>query len=344
MEQDNRDKVYDSKQSPLVSFVIPMYNEAEHIQPCLDSILVQDYPKECIEIHVIDGVSSDDSASIVENYISTSIAQIFLHNNPKRKTPISLNIGIQAAQGDVIIILGAHTEIDSNFVRLNVNNLNQNRVWCSGGTQINVGKTVLQSSIGVAMSHWFGMPSAAYRYRKKAGYVNTVVYGAYKKEVFNEVGLFEEIGLMSEDAELNLRITKAGYKIYYDPRIKSRYYPRKTLITFFKQMYNYGILRSQIFKKHGSGLLWLHFLPPLVIVFIPLMAIFSLIVQPIKLVVLVIVLLYVIIAAFSALNAFLIQKKGNPFLVSIAFLSMHIAWALGFLAGTLKRNSKSNRK
>ena len=95
-------------------------------------------------------------------------------------------------------------------------------------------------------------------------------------------------------------------------------------------MYNYGILRSQIFKKHGSGLLWLHFLPSLAIVFIPLMAIFSLIVQPIKLVVLVIVLLYVIIAAFSALNAFLIQKKGNPFLVSIAFLSMHIAWALGF--------------
>jgi glycosyltransferase involved in cell wall biosynthesis len=340
MKQDSRDKLFDPKQSPLVSFVIPMYNEAEYIQPCLDAILVQDYPKGCIEIHVIDGVSSDDSVSIVEDYISKSIAQIFLHTNPNQKTPISLNIGIQAAQGDVIIILGAHTEIDSKFVRLNVDNLNQDGVWCSGGTQVNVGETVQQSSIGVAMSHWFGIPSAAYRYRKKPGFVNTVVYGAYKKEVFNEVGLFEEKGVMSEDAELNLRIIKGGYKIYYDPKIKSRYYPRKNFAAFFKQMFNYGILRSQIFKKHGSGLLWLHFLPPLAIIFFPLMVIFSFKVQPINIVMVVIVLLYVIIATFSALNACLSQKKGNPVLVLIAFLNMHIAWGLGFLAGIIRRKSK----
>ena len=80
------------------------------------------------------------------------------------------------------------------------------------------------------------------------------------------------------------------------------------------------------------------------IIFIPLMVIFSFKVQPINIVMVVIVLLYVFIATFSALTAFLIQKKGNPFLISIAFLSMHIAWALGFLTGTLKRNSKSNRK
>ncbi|MBL7109969.1 MAG: glycosyltransferase family 2 protein [Candidatus Marinimicrobia bacterium] len=332
--------IKDSGQNPLVSFVIPMLNEAEHIQICMDSILDQDYPKDKIEMHVVDGGSTDGSVPIVKDYVKTSVTPIFLHNNPKRKTPISLNIGIKAALGELIIILGAHTEIEPDFVIQNVANLNRDGVWCSGGTQINVGKTLQQSSIGVAMSHWFGIPSAAYRYKKKAGFVNTVVYGAYKKEVFNEVGLFEEKGLMSEDAELNLRIINAGYKIYYDPRIKSRYYPRKTLITFFKQMYNYGILRSQILKKHSRGLRWLHFVPPLSLVFFLLLAISSIVVQSSIVILAIFMLLYLTMAGMSAVDACIRQGKGNPVLVFIAFIDMHIAWALGFWAGMIRPKSQ----
>lgn len=333
--------INNSDQNPLVSFVIPMLNEAEHIQLCMDSILNQDYPKDKIEIHVVDGSSTDGSVSIVEDYVKTSVVPIFLYNNPKRKTPISLNIGIKAALGEVIIILGAHTEIEPEFVIWNVTNLNLHGVWCSGGTQINIGKTTQQSSIGAAMSHWFGIPSASYRYKKEAGFVNTVVYGAYKKEVFNEVGLFEEKGLISEDAELNLRIINAGYQIYYDPRIKSRYYPRKTLFTFAKQMFNYGILRSQVLRKHGGGLLWLHFLPPVGLVLFSLLIILSITIPSLKIIITAIILLYFTTATVSAIDACMKYKKGNPAIVIIAFISMHLSWALGFLSGTVRPKNNS---
>lgn len=340
MNQYNRENLND-KHLPLVSFVIPMYNEAEHIQLCLDAILSQDYPTESIEIHIVDSASNDDSLAIVEDYIAKSNAQIFKHHNPKQKTSLSLNIGIKAAQGKVVIILGAHTEIGPNFISLNVQNLELDNVWCSGGTQINVGKTVQQSSIGVAMSHWFGFPSAAYRYRKTAGFVNTVVYGAYKKEVFEEVGLFEEEGVMSEDAELNWRIVNAGYKIYFDPRIHTRYSPRKTVVAFFKQLYNYGILRSQVFRKHGSGLLWLHFIPPLGFIFISVLAILSFIFPLLIFLLATLLITYMVFATYFAIEACFRQKKGNPIFVFIAFINMHFAWALGFLAGMIRTNNKS---
>jgi cellulose synthase/poly-beta-1,6-N-acetylglucosamine synthase-like glycosyltransferase len=342
MIYNKQDPSYGDIHLPFVSIVIPMFNEAHYIQQCLGAIYKQDYSQNKIEIHIVDGDSSDKSLSKVNEFKSSTNSEIYLHHNPKRKTPISINIGIRESKGSVIVILGAHTKIASNFISLNVENLQKKGVWCSGGTLINVGKTVQQLSIGVAMSHWFGIPSAAYRFQRNAGFVNTVVYGAYKKEVFKKVGFFEEEGVMSEDAELNLRISKAGYKIYYDPRIRSYYSPRKTLVAFFKQMYNYGILRSQILKKHGSGLLWLHFIPPLGIVSFSILAILSIYNPTLQQILLWIVILYQTIAFCNAFLIWLKMKKGNPLLITLAFNDMHIAWALGFLSGLVKQHEKYN--
>lgn len=340
LKTENGSWLSDSNLMPLVSFVIPIYNEVEHIKSCLDTILAQNYPQNRIEIHVIDGESNDGSVAVVEDHFIATESPVFLHNNPERRTPLSLNIGIKAAEGDIVVILGAHTEIESDFVRLNVANLRRNGVWCSGGTQINVGKTIQQASVGAAMSHWFGIPSAPYRYRKKAGFVNTVVYGAYRKEVFEKVGVFEEKGLMSEDSEFNFRLLQAGYKIYYDPRIRTRYYPRRTIYKLAKQMFNYGILRAQVLRKHRRGLKWLHFVPPLAVVLFLFLAIMSLVVRSSASLLTTLVLLYLVMAVVSAVDACIRQGKGNPALVLIAFIVMHVTWALGFWSGMLRSRTQ----
>lgn len=321
---------------PRISVIVPVYNEREYIVSCLKSVLAQDYPSNKIEIHVVDGASEDGSANLVQERFLDKGAPVFLHRNANRKTPRSLNLGVKASTGDVVVILGAHTEIPPNFLRLNIENLRQSNVYCSGGTQLNVGKTAKQSSISAAMGHWFGMASAPYRYRKNPGFVRTVAYGAYRKETFHQIGYFEEEGPISEDAELNWRIYKAGHKIYYDPRIKTRYYPRKKLLELARQMLNYGIYRSQVLRKHKGGLSWLHFLPPLGLMMLLSIGVVSVLIPSLGIIFAGLLLLYFATASVSAIHAYLKNRRSHPVIIFCAFLTMHLFWSVGFLVGLLK--------
>jgi GT2 family glycosyltransferase len=246
---------------PLVTIVIPMLNEVTAIERCIRSLLDQDYPADLIEINVVDGMSKDGSRKVIEG-LNREIPRIKLLDNPERRTPKALNIGIRNASGSVIIILGAHTRIDKRFVSLNIKYQHEKNVSCVGGTQINVGDTFLQQTIGVAMGSVFGMPSAPYRFRKQACYVDTVVYASYRRHLFEEVGFFDEELHIAEDAEFNWRIRQMGHKIFYSPDIVSYYYPRETLDALAKQFFNYGILRVNVIKKHFDAFKWIHIVPP----------------------------------------------------------------------------------
>jgi glycosyltransferase involved in cell wall biosynthesis len=327
----------DSNILPKVSVVIPTYKEKAYIEACIQSILTQDYPKEKLEIHVVDGASKDGLDAIIEQNYMEKGEPVFLHSNPRRKTPIGLNIGIKASTGDVVIILGAHTEIFPSFIERNVENLRQPHVMCSGGTQVNTGHTPKQIAIGAAMSHRFGLATAAYRYQDYPGDVSTVVYGAYRREIFELVGLFEEAGTISEDSELNWRIIQAGYRVYFDPAIRTRYYPRSTFIRFARQMYRYGILRAHMFRKHMEGLSLLHFIPSTFCLFLTVLSIASFF-NTIPLVILIAVLgTYSILAGISSLFVKKENQEANPLLVSLSFFTLHIAWGSGFITGFMSR-------
>lgn len=326
-----------SKILPKVSVVIPTRDEAVYIEACIKAILAQDYPKEKMEIHVVDGDSKDGSIEIIQKRFIESGEPVLLHSNPLGKTPISLNIGIEAATGDIVIILGAHTEIFPSFIQKNVENLRRPGVVCSGGTQVNTGHTPKQIAIGAAMSHRFGIATAPYRHQTYPGEVFTVVYGAYRREIFEIIGYFEEEGSISEDAELNWRIIQAGYKIYFDPEIRTRYYPRANFAEFAHQMHRYGILRAYMFRKHLEGLSLLHFIPStfcLLLLFLGIGSLFN----SISFIILIsLVGTYSGSAFISSLTAKREQKGARSLLVSLAFFTMHMAWGLGFLVGLISR-------
>ncbi len=333
MTTDNHEKM------PLVSIVIPMYNEVDAIERCIESIRQQDYPQDRLEIIVVDGQSNDGSREKVEA-LRKSQNNIFLYDNPHRRTPKSLNIGIKNAHGEVIIILGAHTRIDRNFVRLNIRYMHEKNVKCTGGTQINTGETYLQRAIGLAMGSRFGIPSAPYRFYKKGRFVDTVVYAAYHRSLFDQIGYFDEELHISEDAELNWRIRKAGNKIYYSPDIISYYYPRRTLARLAKQFFNYGILRVNVIKKHPDAIKPMHIIPPL-FVFGSIVLLLLSIHWPmcgigLKLMWLV-YFLYVLMASFEVV---LSQKcLRYLFVLPLAFMTMQLAWGMGFLIGIFKTHN-----
>jgi cellulose synthase/poly-beta-1,6-N-acetylglucosamine synthase-like glycosyltransferase len=330
-----------SETKKLLSFsiIIPTYNEQDYIANCIESILNQNYDKELIEIVIVDGNSSDNTLSIIRGYQQKHPC-IKLKENPGRRTPQSLNIGIKESKGDAVIILGAHTTLDKDFIFYNNKYLAELNVKVTGGTQINKGLNFMQHIIGLAMENPFAMASAPYRWSKKEQFVDTVVYAAYKREIFNEVGFFEENFTISEDAEFNWRIRKAGYKIFFSPKIKSYYYPRKNLKKFIFQMFRYGILRVNVLKKHLSAFKLSHIVPPFFVVILITLFVLMLIskISP--------VYFFIFIVGYFVVNVIGIiyksYKESTLYLLILPLIIflMHFTWGLGFIVGLILPRSK----
>ena len=101
---------------PTVTLIIPCRNEEKYIGKCLNSIINQEYPKENLKVFVSDGMSKDNSKLIIQEY-ETKNAFIHLLENKKQTTPFGLNLGIRHSKSDIIIILGAHSEIYPDYIK-----------------------------------------------------------------------------------------------------------------------------------------------------------------------------------------------------------------------------------
>ena len=98
-----------------VSVVIPCRNEEKYIEKCLDSLILQDYPKGKLEILIIDGKSEDKTKEIIKGY-AEKYYFIKIFKNQRKYTPFGLNIGIKEAKGEIIVRADAHTEYDKDYI------------------------------------------------------------------------------------------------------------------------------------------------------------------------------------------------------------------------------------
>ena len=232
-----------------IAIVIPCRNEEKHIYRCISSILKSDYPKEKCDIYVCDGLSDDNTRSIVEK-IASEETNVHLLDNIKRTTPYALNIGLKASEADIKVILGAHSEVYPDFLKENINTLKENpNADCVGGIIENVYEDKRSEIIGKAMSSPFGVGNAHFRTGNMEGYVDTVAFGAYRSKVFDKIGYFDEDLTRNQDDEFNYRLIKNKGKIYLSSKIKTKYYVRgsfKKLIIQYKQ---YGYWKVYVNKK-----------------------------------------------------------------------------------------------
>jgi cellulose synthase/poly-beta-1,6-N-acetylglucosamine synthase-like glycosyltransferase len=235
-----------------VSIVIPCRNEIQYISKCLDSIINANYDKEFLKVFVCDGESDDGTIDIIKMY-ERKHSFIQYVKNEKRTTPFALNLGLKTESFDVAIILGAHAEIHPDFILNNILCLEKYpEVGCCGGTIENIDENKVSLAISKAMSSVFGVGNAHFRTGEKSGYVDTVAFGAYRKEVFDQCGFFDEELARNQDDEFNFRILKSGYKIFLDPEIRSKYYVRGSFRKLWRQYFQYGYWKVYVNKKHQS--------------------------------------------------------------------------------------------
>ncbi len=261
--------------APTISAVIPCRNERDHIEICIRSLLAQDPPPGGFEIIVVDGMSDDGTRDIL-NQLEKEDPRLRVVDNPRQITPCAMNTGIREARGRYIAIMGAHNRYASDYLLRSVEVLEETGADNVGGAMICEADSGWQSAIAAAHHSPFAVGGARWHNPTYEGPADTVFGGVYRREVFDRIGLFDETLVRNQDDEFNLRLVRAGGKIWQSPRIKSWYKPRGSLRALFRQYMQYGYWKVRVIQKHKIPASVRHLIPSgfvLLIMMLPLVGI-----------------------------------------------------------------------
>lgn len=320
---------------PLVSVIMPVYNEASFIRESLGAVLAQDYPADKLEILVVDGGSTDNTCQPVREMLADS-GRGRLLQNPRKIQAAALNIGISAAQGDIIVRVDGHTIIAPDYVSACVSYLVQNKADNVGGLMRPLGTTRVGRSIALATTSPFGIGGSKFHYSEREQYVDTVYLGAFWRKTFDRIGLYDETVNINEDYELNIRLRKAGGKILLSPRIKSYYFPRASLPALWTQYFVYGRQKTLTLQKHPASLQWRQAIPPLFVFGFVFTLMLGFVWQPARYLFAAIAGSYLL--ANMVASTIAARRGGWQYLpvLPLVFASIHFVWGLGFWAGWIK--------
>jgi cellulose synthase/poly-beta-1,6-N-acetylglucosamine synthase-like glycosyltransferase len=321
-----------------VSVLIPCRNEEKFIAKCLDSIINNDYPKENLEVLVIDGMSEDKTRQIVQEY-EHKYPFIKMLDNPNKITPIAFNIGIQQAKGVIVFTIAAHATYEKDYISKCVSYMEKYEADSVGGIIITISgnNALVGKAIVIALSHRFGVGNSYFRIgSKEPKFVDTVPFGCYKKEVFEKIGLFNENLVRNQDIEFNLRLKKAGGKVLLAPDIVSYYYARSDLKSLFMQNFKNGlwVIYSNRFAKAPFS--WRHLIPFVFVSSLVGSLFLSIFWNPFLYLFLMIILAYLTANVFFSLNISLKNGMKLFTFIVISFFVLHFSYGFGSIWGLMK--------
>jgi len=317
---------------PSVSIIVPVRNEERHVERCLYSLARQEYPRERLEVIVVDGRSDDATRPIVSRFAAETTMDVRLLDNPRRATAAGLNIGLQAAHGDVIVRVDGHAALAPDYVRRGVAALTETGADCVGGVIESEGDTYLGRAIALAMSSRFGVGGAAFRVGGE-GPADTVAFGVYRRDVFERIGGFTEEIEKGEDDELNYRLRDDGGVILLVPGMRARYTVRGDLRGLWRQYFTYGRAKPEVLRRHPAQARLRQLAPAAFVVTLAVAAARAILGAPGMLRALVAV--YAGAAAIASLGRAARRGWREIPPLPIVFACLHVSYGLGFITGTL---------
>ncbi len=313
---------------------MPCYNEQETIRLLLAAIYQQSFPKQEMEVIIADGLSTDKTRQEIQ-YFQKAHPDLTVRviENPQRIIPAGLNKALDAAQGDIIVRLDAHSMPAEDYILRCVTALEKKLGDNVGGVwEIQPGGDSWQArSIAAAAAHPLGVGDVRYRVGGQAQEVDTVPFGAYHRSLVERIGNYDESLLTNEDYEFNTRIRQSGGRIWFDPEIKSKYFARNNISSLAKQYWRYGYWKARMLRRFPSALRWRQLAGVFVISF-PLLAVLGFWFWWARWLLVFEVLIYssaLILVGFQLAN-----KKHDLTLlwgVPISIATMHFSWGTAFI-------------
>lgn len=321
----------------MVSIIIPIRNEERHIAKCLDSILAQDFPVQQMEVLLVDGLSEDATCFLIKAYMEKYPHLFRLISNPLRITPIGMNLGIQSAKGDFIIRIDAHSEYENNYVSKCIQTLESVQADNVGGIVLNKSTGMVGEAFTQVLLSKFGVGNSAFRTGASSGFVDTVPYGAFRKETFSKFGLYDERLIRNQDYELNYRIRKGGGRIYLNSEIIVHYHCKNTILGIVKQSFNNGKWNVITMKLCPGSMGLRHFIPFLFVVSLFAWLVGSFLGRRLIMMAGILeILLYLGLDIYFSGFKYGSQYKNHFITKLILFPVFHIAYGIGSCVGLLK--------
>lgn len=325
---------------PLISVIIPCRNEEKFIGKTLDSLIGGDYPNEKLEILVVDGASEDKTKAVVAEY-TKKYPFIKILDNPKRITPVAMNIGIKNAKGEIVTKTDAHSNYPNNYLSLCLKVIKENNADVVGGIAAAMPSRETNAARAIARSLGspLGSGNAAFRkgVKEPPREADAVFGSCYKKEVFDKVGLFNENLTGSQDIDMTTRIRKTGGKVFLLPELIIEYFPKPTYASFFRHNIKDGIW-AILPSKHGSRFMRLRHLVPLFFVGGILTGfVLGFFFKIFLLITIGVLLLYLALAILQSIKIARVEKEISmiPYLIA-AFAVRHFGYGIGSLIGLVK--------
>jgi succinoglycan biosynthesis protein ExoA len=311
---------------PTVSIIIPVLNEERYLSTCLAAASEQDY-EHISEILVMDGGSSDRSREIVAEFAARD-PRIRLINNPRRIQPAAMNIGLKAASGAIIVRMDAHAYFAPTYVSECVKALMQTDAQVVGGVFRMGGRTFWQQAIAYGLMSPVGVGTMARR-SFKPEYVNTVSFGAYRRELALSLGGYDESLPRHEDVEFFARVRRTGAKILRVPEIEFLYYPRESLGALWRQSYVTGRWSLTAIKTNRRAVSFRQLVPGLFVAGIIVLSLAALALVPARWLLLGALVSYLLLILGGSVDIGFRYGWRFALPMPLVFLTLHFGYGLG---------------
>jgi succinoglycan biosynthesis protein ExoA len=320
--------------SPRVSIIVPCRNEQATIRQLLEAIHQQTYPHTDFEVVIADALSEDTTREQIGLFQKEHPEiNVRVVENTVRTIPSGINRAIKASVGEIIIRMDAHSRPYPDYVEGCLSALDAGLGDNVGGVwEIKPGgRSWIAKSIAAAAAHPLGVGDAGYRIGAKASAVDTVPFGAFRRSLVDEVGLFDETLLSNEDYEFNARIRQSGGRVWLDPEIVTVYYARSTLMGLARQYWRYGYWKFRMLRRYPDTLRWRQALPPLFVASLILLLLMAWWPWTGWLFILELTLYFMVLLLAGALLSLRQRKTYLLIGLPLSIATMHLAWGGGFL-------------
>ena len=326
--------------APLISIIVPCYNEQDTVQLLLESVYAQTFPRQQIEVVIADGLSTDQTRHNIERFCwDHPDLTVKVVDNPQRIIPAGLNQAIAAASGQYIVRLDAHSIPSPSYVARCISDLEAGLGDNVGGRwEIRAGSEGWQGrGIAAAAAHPLGVGDARYRLGGKAQAVDTVPFGAFRRGLVDQIGWFDETLQTNEDYEFNVRVRQSGGRVWFDPEIQSAYIARKDLGELARQYWRYGFWKARMLRRYPSSFRFRQIAGVFVLSF-PLLAILSIWLSWAGWLLILESVIY-LCAILAAGVQVAIQQRDLAMIASLplAIATMHFSWGIAFVWSFIKK-------